>query len=110
MAGALLSAMICWICALIFLAIGAWALAKSTPMHFWAGTTVKPEEITDVKGYNRANAALWIGYGSIYVLAGILALIYGPTPAGILVGISCVPGLFILIGIYLLIYRRYRVK
>ena len=44
--------------AAIFLVFGATALLRQTPMHFWAGTTVKPEEIRDVAAYNKANAAL----------------------------------------------------
>lgn len=41
--------MIVLLCVLIFMGMGVWALIRKTPMHFWSGTTVKPETITDIK-------------------------------------------------------------
>ena len=34
---------------LVFIAVGIWAFCRKIPMHFWSGTTVSPETITDVK-------------------------------------------------------------
>ena len=42
------------VCGVAFAAIGIWALCRKTPMHFWAGSTVSSESITDVKKYNLA--------------------------------------------------------
>ena len=47
-------------CGLVFVSLGIWAFVRKTPMHFWAGSTVLPETITDVKKYNRANGFMWI--------------------------------------------------
>lgn len=54
MEGAIPFAIIVWICALAFIAIGIYVLKRKTPMHFWSGTTVKVEEISDIKAYNKA--------------------------------------------------------
>lgn len=40
-------AIIIGFCASIFIVIGIYALKKKTPMHFWAGTTVKSKEMDD---------------------------------------------------------------
>ena len=48
-------AAIVWGSSLIIGFISLWAFRRKTPMHFWAGATVKPEEINDIPAYNRAN-------------------------------------------------------
>ncbi|MBU3811947.1 MAG: hypothetical protein H9893_09890 [Candidatus Niameybacter stercoravium] len=100
---------ICLICAVIFLGIGLYALKTKTPIHFWAGTVVKSEEITDIKAYNRANAIMWLVYGSLYIVAGILGF-WSITLASILIGLSCLPGLIILILVNRRIEKKYGIK
>ena len=67
-------AVILWSCAAVFLGIGCWAARRRDPMHFWAGSTVRPQEIRDIPAYNRACARLWWSYGAVYVLAGAASL------------------------------------
>lgn len=96
------------LCAGIFIGIGIFALIKKTPMHFWAGTTVKSEEISDVKAYNRENGIMWIIYGSIYLLSAILALFFGSMVGGIIVFLSGTVGVIALLFNYQRIYKKYK--
>ena len=96
------------ICALVFIALGLYALKKATPMHFWAGTTVKSEKIRDVKAYNKANGVMWITYGSLFVIVALASLFKQPHISAIIFTLAIVPGLVILIVTYQLIYNKYK--
>ena len=100
-------AVICWACALSFGAIALWALKRRTPMHFWAGSTVKPEEITDIPAYNRANGFLWAAYAAWMAANGAIALL-DITVATVLLLIQCLPGVAVLVAVYRRIYQKYR--
>lgn len=99
----------CWGCALLFTVLGGFARKSKTPMPFWSGTKVKPEEITDIHKYNRANAKMWLFYSIPFWIAGILG-IFHPMAGGILIGLSCIPGMFFLILWYRQIQKQYFVK
>lgn len=99
---------ITWFCAATFIGIGIFAFKKKTPMHFWSGTTVKPGEISDVKAYNKANGIMWIGYGAIVALSGLLSFVFGTAIGGIFLTVSCTLGLLILIIVYGKIYNKYK--
>lgn len=101
---------ISFICATVFIGIGIFALKKKTPMHFWSGTRVKTEEISDVKAYNKANGTMWIAYGSTFILSAILSILFDSNIGGILLAISSTLGLVILIIVYRRIYSRYENK
>lgn len=101
-------AIIIWFCGLIFITIGIYALKRKTPMHFWSGTTVKAEEISDVRAYNRANGIMWFIYGGILILSGALAFL-NPRLATIMLVLLSLPGIIILIIVYGRIYNRYKV-
>ena len=46
--------------ALVFTVIGIYAYRRNEPMWFWSGSTVRREELSDVKGYNHANGIMWV--------------------------------------------------
>ena len=100
-------AVILWICAAVFLGIGCWAARRRDPMHFWVGSTVRPQEIRDIPAYNRACARLWWSYGAVYVLAGAASL-FSMLWAGVITAVACLPGLPVLIFAYGRIYRKYK--
>ena len=104
--GSLLFACICWFCALIFGTIALWAFKRNTPMHFWSGSTVHAEEITDIPAYNRANGMMWAAYAACMILSGIVAL-FSITAGTVLLLIVCLPGTVVLIIVYKRIYRKY---
>lgn len=100
-------AVILWICAAAFLLIGSWAAHRRDPMHFWSGSTVKPEELRDIPAYNHACARMWWAYGAVYVLAGGIGL-FSVGWAGILTAAACVFGLPALILVYRRIFGKYK--
>jgi hypothetical protein len=102
-------AAICWLCSLSFGGIAFWAFKRKSPMHFWSGSTVRPEEITDIPAYNRANGLMWTVYTIFVTVAGILSL-FNILIGAILLVIICIPGIIILIIAYNRIYRKYRSK
>jgi hypothetical protein len=100
-------AAICWLCSLIFGAIALWAFKRTDPMHFWSGSTVRPEEIRDIPSYNRANGLMWVIYAACMVVTGILSL-FSIMAGTVLLVIICVPGSFVLVIAYNRIYNKYK--
>ncbi|WP_071162454.1 hypothetical protein [[Clostridium] dakarense] len=92
---------------IIFIGMGIYSLKRKTPMHFWAGTVVKPEEIRDIKSYNRANGIMWIVYGLSFLLCIPLELLFGDI-GYIIIGILGLPGVIALILCYNHIYKKYK--
>lgn len=90
----------------IFICLGIYSLKRKTPMHFWAGSTVSSEEISDVKAYNKANGVMWICYGLSFLLIPIVEEHFGSLTLAILVPFMIVA----LILNYKIIYNKYKVK
>ena len=53
-------------CGLLFTGLGIYAWRLEKPMWFWSGSTVRPDQITDVKAYNRENGIMWICYSLVF--------------------------------------------
>jgi len=100
-------AIVCWMSSIIFGVIALWAFKRKDPMHFWSGTTVKPEEITDIPSYNRANGLMWATYTVCMVVTGIVSL-FSIIAGAILLTVLYVPGIVVLIIVYKRIYNKYR--
>ncbi len=100
-------AIICWLCTFVFGAIAIWAFKRKDPMHFWSGSTVRPEEIANIPAYNRANGIMWTIYTVSMGFTGILAL-FNILISAILLVMICVPGTIILIITYNRIYNKFR--
>lgn len=97
------------ICMLIFGGIGVYALKSKKPIHFWSGTTVKPEEISDIRAYNRANAKMWFVFDIPFVVAFVVAPFEMMIAAGCIL-FGCTVGLGLIIATYARIEKKYRVK
>ncbi|MFV0343374.1 MAG: hypothetical protein ACK5JH_10905 [Anaerocolumna sp.] len=100
-------ATICWFCSMLFGLIAMWAFKRKSPMHFWSGSTVKTEEITDLTQYNRANGFMWTIYTICMFMTGVVSL-FSLTIGTIMLVNVCVPGLIILIIAYNRIYKKYK--
>jgi hypothetical protein len=100
-------AAICWLCSLIFGLIALWAFKRRDPMHFWTGTAVEPEKITDIPAYNRANGLMWLIYTACMFMTGIISL-FSIIAGTILLLVICFPGIGVLIFAYSRIYRKYK--
>lgn len=88
----ILFAVICWMCSLIFWGIAIWAFKRKDPMHFWSGSTVRPEEIRDIPAYNRANGIMWSIYAACLLMAGLVSL-FSIKTGSILLFIIFLPGI-----------------
>ena len=100
-------AAICWFCALMFGLIALWAFKRKTPMHFWSGSTVKPEEIKDIPAYNKENGMMWLKYTAAIVITGAVSL-WSVVIGAILLIVVCVPGIAFLVISYKRIYNKYK--
>lgn len=60
-------------CGIVFITIGILAFARKTPMHFWAGSVVLPETITNVRKYNHANGIMWCVFSLIFFFTAFIA-------------------------------------
>ena len=100
-------AAICLVCSFAFGAISIWANGSKKPVHFWSGTTVNPDETTDIPAYNRANGLMWFIYAICMVVISILSL-FDIRIGAVLLVIICVSGTIALVIAYRWIYKKYR--
>ena len=99
----------CFGCAILFTIIGIYAYRSKTPMHFYSGTKVSPDEISDIPAYNKANCIMWILYSLWYWIAGLLYFFVPKVAVGILV-LGAILGTILLIYCYSRIYKSYSTK
>ena len=94
-------------CSLLFTGIGIYAWRRTKPMWFWSGSSVREEEITNVKAYNRENGIMWICYSAVFWISTIMG-IQSVSIAGIVLAAGCLGGLPLLVIAYNRIYRKYK--
>lgn len=97
------------LCASIFLGIGLYAKKLTTPMWFWAGSTVDPATITDIKAYNSENGSMWIQYSIPYWISAVIHY-WMPITATLLLVVPCTAGIVWLIWRFLKISKKYKAK
>ncbi len=91
----------------IYMGLGVCAWRMKKPMWFWTGSIVLEDEIKDVPAYNRANAVMWLVFGSLFWLDAGLGL-FDPKLGMKGLIILFVVGFPLLIVCYKTIYRRYK--
>ena len=96
-------------CAILFFAIGVYALRLKKPMWFWAGSEVSDYEITDVKAYNKENGIMWMLYSLWYFASGIAA-VWDIIISAVLIALAGTVGIVALIVTYKMIYKKYSVN
>ena len=94
-------------CSLLFTGIGIYAWRRTKPMWFWSGSSVREDEITNVKAYNRENGIMWICYSGVFWISTIMD-IGSVSTAGIVLAVGCLGGLPLLVIAYNRIYRKYK--
>ena len=94
-------------CSLLFTGIGIYAWRRTKPMWFWSGSSVREEEITNVKAYNRENGIMWLCYSAVFWISTIMG-IRSVSIAGIVLAAGCLGGLPLLVIAYNRIYRKYK--
>ena len=91
---------------LLFIGIGIFSMVRKTPMHFWSGSKVLPQQLLDVKCYNRENGIMWIVYAIPYFVTAALYFL-SPTAATVLLLAACFAGIPLLILNYKRIWNKY---
>ena len=91
---------------MILTGIGIYAWKREKPMWFWSGSTVKDDEITDIKAYNKANGIMWIAFSAIFWISTIFGVL-NMKGAGLILIIGSVAGGLALPIVYNRIYSRY---
>ena len=102
-------AIICGLCALPFVGIAIWAFNRSSPMPFFAGgvsDNPKPNDITDVKAYNKAIGLLWLCGAIGFLLSGLVS-IFSMTMGIVALLVVCIPGIIIFMVAYNRLYSKY---
>ena len=105
----LLFGIICGLIALPFIGVAVWAFNRRSPMPFFAGgvaDNLDPEDLTDVKAYNKAIGSLWLCGAIGFVISGVVS-IFSMTVGIVALLIVCIPGTIILIVGYNRIYSKY---
>ena len=97
-----------WLCSLIIWIIALVVPKLRKPIHFFAGTTVEPKEITDIPAYNKANGLMWAAYAAIFVCLGVVSLFISSTVSIAIHVIIFIPGIFVLYIPHKQIYNKYK--
>ena len=106
MAGKIICWMVCFGCAFLFYGIGIYAAKIDHPMHFYTGTQIDSNTITDIQKYNHENAIMWKYYSLWYFGAGI-AQIWSTFLCVILMISGCSVGIVFLVTTYHRILKKY---
>ena len=93
-------------CVVVFAGVGIYSIKRKDPMHFWAGSKVPPEKVSDIPRYNRANGIMWIVY-ALVMAADIPLAFYDLFVAGMVLLAICVVGIPSLIIVYNRICKKY---
>ena len=109
MAGIIIWCITIFGCAILFFGLGIYAEKRKKPMHFWSGSTVDANKISDVKAYNKENAIMWKLYSLWYFAAGFTYFISVWLGVAILI-LSCSLGFVILVKSYNKIEKKYKIK
>ena len=97
-----------WACSLFMLILALIVSKLRKPIHFFAGTSVEPKEISDIPAYNRANGLMWAAYGACFAVLGVVSLFVGSTAGIAILVILFTPGIFVLYIPYKRIYNKYK--
>ena len=109
MAGIIIWCITIFGCAILFFSLGIYAERREKPMHFWSGTTVDSNKITDVEAYNKENGRMWKIYSLWYFSSGIIYF-WNEIIAIVLLVLSCTVGIGVLIATFNKIEKKYKVK
>lgn len=104
--GTVVGVLCCWGSAATFSGIALWARHSKTPVSFWAGTKIEPQNVSDIEACNQENSRMWTLYSIPFWFAGLFSLFFGAAhwctiASLILLVLAGFPGLWLL-------FRRYK--
>ncbi|MGL5330866.1 MAG: hypothetical protein ACRDD7_16480 [Peptostreptococcaceae bacterium] len=82
---------------------------SKNPVHFWSGTIVRKDEISNIKAYNRANGIMWSAFTILTIVILIVDFIYKGREFGSFTPIIII-GVVGMMICYKFIYNKYKVK
>lgn len=107
MAGKIILAACCWVCAGLFFGFGVYSSHRKEPMWFWSGGKVSPESVSDIPAYNQAQGVMWKVFSLPFWATGALAFL-SPSAAAVLLTAVWILGFPLLILAHERIEKRYR--
>ena len=104
----MLIAFVIWtMVAFVFLLIGVNCWKSEKTVGFFSN--VKPPEIKDVKGYNKAVAKIWFGFATAMEIVGIpLLFIEQNSPIALFIGFAVVALIIAIMILYLRVEAKYK--
>ena len=107
--GIIVMVLCCLICGGTFLGLGIWAKKSKKPVHFYSGTTVDPQKVSDIPAYNSENAKMWMIYSIPFWISCVVS-IFNVGAAAIIMSAACIPGFLWLIFRYRQICKKYFIR
>ena len=105
MAEKIIMILCCMLCGLPFWLLAAVGRKGKEPLNFWSGDDRLKAKIADVAAYNHAMGKMYFVYGSLFILAAVLA-VFSMVAAVVLLILNCTLGLFLIYKGYGRIVRR----
>ena len=103
--GTIIFFVVCIFLVVVFVGLGIYFMLSKKPANFWAGEKMRPEAVSDIKKYNRANGIMWIVYGVLFLIPAFVSLITNELDAAYILVPLIFAGTPILIFIYVKIIR-----
>lgn len=94
---------------IVFGSLAVHGFVSKSPVNFWAGDEVKPEEIIDIRKYNNINGIMWTAF-TVPQLAAAVIMPFNTAFACILQTVCGVVGIIPLIFVYKAVEKKYRKK
>ncbi|MGX8715712.1 MAG: hypothetical protein ACSW8A_08155 [Lachnospiraceae bacterium] len=92
------------ICGCFLIGIGIYDMFSKKQANFWAN--IRPFQVKDVKGYNRATGLLFIGYGLVFILLGLPLLAGQNNPLILISLLGVMLETIALMAIYILVITK----
>ena len=96
---------VCILLNVTFGGIAVFAFLSKNPINFWAGQIIKPEQVNNVKSYNRANGIMWSLFDLPIFAAAVLTPISSEVSAWVL-AVGVLAGLPAVIIVYTKVIKR----
>lgn len=92
--------------AVIFIAIGIYAMHREKPMWFWTDSKVPESKIRDVKAYNRANGKMWCVY-SVPLFISVVVMFFFPVLSIVILALNGTVGIGGMVWYYHKLEEKY---
>jgi len=95
--------------AVILIAVAIYHNRRKTPVNFWSGSIIEPEEITDTPAYNRANYLMWTFF-IICLAVSVLFMLFSILIGSIVFGVALILGTVLMMIVHKRIYNKYKTE